>query len=266
LDLSPTVMDRARQRHPDEYVTVPRLGTYYVGFNVSRPPFDDRRVRRALALATDRERLADVVLRGGVSPATGGFTPPGMPGHSPGIGLAYDPQTARHLLAEAGYPDGRGFPALDCLTRTGFGHYHEYLAGQWLENLGVEITWQRVGRERFLDRMFHDRIEERPHMGIEGWVANYPDPDDFLRESDMRRYIGQWNEAYDRLVERAGQVADHSERMKLYRQADGILVEEAAVILLAYTRWNYLVKPWVSRFPTAAIRRHFWKDVVIEPH
>jgi oligopeptide transport system substrate-binding protein len=269
LDLLVPTMDRAPQRHPEEYVTAPRLFTSYVGFNVSRPPFDDRRVRRALALATDRERLADVVLPGHVSPATGGFIPPGMPGHSPGISLPYDPEAARHLLAEAGYPDGRGFPALDCLTRISpvYDLVCKYLEGQWLENLGIGIAWQQVEWGRFQDRMSHDRItEERPHMGMEGWEADYPDPDNFLRKSDMRHYIRQWNEAYDRLVEEAGRLTDQGKRMKLYGQADGILVEEAAVIPLGYIRWNFLVKPWVSKLPITATGVWLWKDVIIEPH
>jgi len=109
-DLSPAGLNRARQRCAGEYVWGPRLSLDFAGFDVSRPPFDDRRVRRAFTLATDRETLADVILRGYASPATGGFVPPGMPGHSPGIGLPYDPEAARRLLAEAGYPGGRGFP------------------------------------------------------------------------------------------------------------------------------------------------------------
>jgi ABC-type oligopeptide transport system substrate-binding subunit len=101
--------DHARQQHARDYFTAPHLATYYVGFNVSRSPFDDRRVRRAFALATDRETLADVALRGYVAPGTGGFIPPGMPGHSAGIGLSYDPEGARKLLAEAGLPEGPWF-------------------------------------------------------------------------------------------------------------------------------------------------------------
>ena len=105
--------DRARQQHTGEYVFGPALDTTYVGFNVSRPPFNNRRVRQALALAIDRETLASVVLGGYDSPALGGFVPPGMPGHSPGIGWPFDPERARRFLAEAGYPEGRGFPAVE---------------------------------------------------------------------------------------------------------------------------------------------------------
>lgn len=137
---------RARQRYAGEYISGPWLSTDFIGFNVSRRPFDDQRVRRAFALATDRESLAHVALRGHAFPATGGLVPPGMPGHSPGIGLTYDPEAARHLLAEAGYPGGRGFPAIDCLARDdpGFDLLSQHLEAQWLENLGVEITWQQI--------------------------------------------------------------------------------------------------------------------------
>ncbi|MGB5932102.1 MAG: ABC transporter substrate-binding protein, partial [Anaerolineae bacterium] len=114
--LPPAEMDRARQRYAGEYVSGPFPSTNYIGFDVKRPPFDDPRVRRAFTLATDRGTLADVILRGFVFPTTGGFVPPGIPGHSPGIGLPYDPDQARRLLAEAGYQGGRGFPTVEALA------------------------------------------------------------------------------------------------------------------------------------------------------
>ncbi len=115
-ELPTSDMDRTRQRHPEEFVSEPWLHTHYLSFNTSRPPFDDVRVRRAFVLAMDRETLSGVALGGTVFPATGGFVPPNMAGHSPGIALPYDPDEARKLLAEAGYPGGRGFPPVVCLT------------------------------------------------------------------------------------------------------------------------------------------------------
>ncbi|NIU61783.1 MAG: peptide ABC transporter substrate-binding protein, partial [Pseudomonas stutzeri] len=97
----------------------------------------DLRVRRAFSLATDRETFANVFLGGLAFPATGGFIPPGMPGHSAGIGLPYDPEGARRLLAEAGYPGGRGFPAVETLSSRG-SNEEGGLPAQWRENLGVE--------------------------------------------------------------------------------------------------------------------------------
>jgi oligopeptide transport system substrate-binding protein len=267
LDLrhfSPAEMNRARQRHAGEYVSGPWLRTVHAGFDVSRPPFDDPRVRRALTMAADRETLADVVLKGYDFPATGGLVPPGMPGHSAGIGLPYDPEQARRLLAEAGYPNGHGFPAVDSLVPDNFVHYSEYLQAQWRENLGVEITWESMELGILIDRL--DR--EPSHVFIVGWLADYPDPDNFLRvgASDAQHWTGWWNEAYTRLVEKAKKVMDQEERMKLYGQADRILVEDAAFMPIIYERLHLLVKPWVSNFPMLATKHWFWKDVVIEPH
>jgi ABC-type oligopeptide transport system substrate-binding subunit len=261
---SPAKIERARQRYAGEYVTKPILGTGYVRFDASRPPFDDVRVRRAFTLAIDKETLADVIRKGCVFPATGGFVPPGMPGHSAGIGLPYDPERARQLLAEAGYPGGRGFPVVDALMpqlpvtpETG-----EYMRMQWRENLGIEILWRAAEVAVFLDRA----RKEPPHVLLNAEEADFPDPDTFLSVDFLWEVSGWRNEAYEGLVEQARRAIDQEERMKLYGQADRILVEEASLMPLVYWRSHLLVKPWVTRYPMSAIKDSFWKDVVIEPH
>jgi ABC-type oligopeptide transport system substrate-binding subunit len=259
MSLPPTEMDSARQGHPGEYVRVPRLSTSYVGFDLRRPPFNDVRVRRAFALAIDRETLADVVLRGYVLPAAGGFVPPGIPGYSAGIGLPYDPEQARQLLAQAGYPGGCGFPVVDWLVANVRIPCAEYLQTQWRENLGVEISWEPWVAADVLQ-------SQPPHMLTAGWIADYPDPDNFLRASIVPWWIGWGNEACERLVEKARRVTDQAERMKLYAQAERILVREARIIPLTYDASHWLAKPWVTRYPTSAMSTYFWKDVIIEPH
>jgi len=262
--LPPPERERVRQRHPGEYISVPELATFYIRFDVSRPPFDDPQMRRAFVLATDRERLADVVLRGYEFPATGGFVPPDMPGHSAGIGLPYDPGQARQLLAEAGFPGGRGFPMVEALVPDPLVPRSEYLQAQWWESLGVEILWESREWSLFLDRM--DR--EPPHLSLDGWGADYPDPDNFLRVG-LPRIRDRWrNEAYDRLVEEARRLTDQGKRMELYQQADRILVEEAPIMPLTYPQEGLLVKPWVRKYPTSPVAiEYFWgKDVIIEPH
>jgi oligopeptide transport system substrate-binding protein len=256
--------DLARQRYAEEYVSAPSLETGYMAFNVNRPPFDDPQVRRAFTLATDRETLAHVAMRGYSFPATGGLVPPGMPGHSPEIQLPYDPEWARHLLAEAGYPAGRGFPVVDAwsLDDPFPVPIMQYLQAQWLENLGVEVVWNQMEYGEFIDRL--DR--ETPHMWLLGWRADYPDPDSFLR-ANLWRVRTKWqNEAFDALVEGARRVMDQEERMRMYQQADRILVEEAPILPLLHHRDHLLVKPWVRKYPTSPIRPWFWKDVIIEPH
>jgi oligopeptide transport system substrate-binding protein len=261
--LPPPEMDRARQRHAGEYLSVPWLSTIFVAFDASRLPFDDVRVRRAFVLATDRQTLGDVIRRGYVFPATGGLIPPEMPGHSVGIGLPYDPQQARRLMAEAGYPDGRGFSVADALTP----HEHEslskHLQAQWQENLGVEITWQPMEHGAFVERL----CREPPSMFLGRWVADYPDPDNFLRVGPAIWLPGWKNTTYTGLVEEARRSMDQEVRMDLYKRADKLLVEDAAIMPLNYVRLHLLIKPWVKKHPTSATTMlWFWKDVIIEPH
>jgi ABC-type oligopeptide transport system substrate-binding subunit/class 3 adenylate cyclase len=247
------------------YVPQPLLATGYLNLDVSRPPFDDPRVRRAFVLAIDRETLS-YEIQWGDAPATGGFIPPGMPGHSPGIGLLYDPDGARQLLAEAGYPKGSGFPAIDSLDTpdplaADESPRNTYLQEQWREVLGVEITWELVERTIGSDRL--DR--EPPRMFRAIWFADYPDPDSFLRVCIRDRT--RWrNEVYERLVAAARGAMDPGERIKLYHQADRILVEEAPIVPLFYGCFQLLLKPWVRKYPTSPMNSWYWKDVVIEPH
>jgi oligopeptide transport system substrate-binding protein len=261
--LLPAELDRARQAHAGDYVSGPALGTFYVRFQADRPPFDDPRVRRAFALATDRETLA-VAISGYFLPATGGFVPPGMPGHSPGIGLPHDPERARRLLAEAGYPGGRGFPALDAPAPeiTLYDPVVESLQAQWLETLGIEVTWKQMEWERFFDRF----TTEPPLVYLTGWWTDYPDPDSFLRDAVAEGRTSWQSRAFDALVGGARRVTNQEERMRMYQRADHILVEEAPLLPLLYGRFHLLVKPWLSRFPTSAAGWWFWKDVIIEPH
>jgi ABC-type transport system substrate-binding protein len=185
-----------------------------------------------------------------------------MPGHSAGIGLPYDPGQARHLLAEAGYPGCSGFPGVNWLTHPFFKPYAEYLQAQWRENLGVEIAFETMEGGAYLDRL----NREPPHIYCISWTADYPDPDNFLRLFSLQRWSRWRNKTYDRLIEEARGVLDQGKRMRLYGQADRVLVDEAAIIPLTYYRIHLLVKPWVSKYPTSAIEVVFWKDVIIEPH
>jgi len=262
-NLPPAEREAVRQEHAEEYLSGPWLVTSFVRFNARRPPFDDGRVRQALAHAADREMIADVTARGFVFPATGGFVPPGMAGHAANIGLHYDPNRARQLLAEAGYPGGRGFPAVEMLlTSPNNAPASATLAMQWRENLGITIIPRMVGFAALQERIAADP----PQMLLESWLADYPDPDSFLRVG-LHHYPTGWRDnTYDQLIETARRATDQPERMQRYIQADRILMEAAVILPIFYSRFHLLVKPWVKRFPTSAVCLWFWKDVVIEPH
>jgi ABC-type oligopeptide transport system substrate-binding subunit/class 3 adenylate cyclase/tetratricopeptide (TPR) repeat protein len=252
-----SLADRARERHAGEYGTAPRLASFFVAFDVSRPPFNDPRARRAFVLATDRETLAHVAYGGWASPATGGFVPPGIPGHSAGVALPYDPEEARRLLAQAGYPGGRGFPVVESLVRKGrLKEAFTYLEHQWRQNLGVEIRWEFVDFDIIFDR----QSSNPPHMFCMAWGPDYPDPDNFLRVGLSSERARWRNAAYEGLIDEARRLTDQGERMNLYQQADRILVQEAPIMPLIYVGDHFLAKPWLRNYPGPI------KDVIIKPH
>jgi ABC-type oligopeptide transport system substrate-binding subunit/class 3 adenylate cyclase/ABC-type transporter Mla MlaB component len=260
--LSPHEVDHARHRRPEEYVSCPGAGTGYVGFDVSRPPFDDPRVRRAFAMSIDKESLNHVALKGFVFPATGGFIPPGIPGHSEGIGLPYEPEQARKLLAEAGYPAGQGFPDIKALIFVDGAAYAEFLQLGWEDILGIKIPWEVVEWGEYLNKI----IQEPTQVFGAAWGADYPDPDSFLRTSNMLQATSWRNDEYRDMIEAARYTQDQFDRFRLYSRADRMLIEEVIIVPLSYFRDHILVKSWVKKFPVSSIRWLYGKDVILEPH
>jgi ABC-type transport system substrate-binding protein len=237
-----------------------------VGFDVGRPPFDDVRVRQAFGMAVDRERLAAVACQGYYDPATGGFVPPAVPGHSPGIGLPYDPARARQLLVEAGYPGGAGFPVVDAI---GFGEFEsekvvDCLQADWSENLGVEITWEIVDFAILVTRLTGE--PPPPQIFLASWNSGV-DPRDCLESLFQHTWGRGWQDpAYAELLRRAELAMDQGKRIELYRAADRILVQAAPVLPLIYGRQHGLLKPWVVKYPLTGEPFPHLKHIVIEPH
>jgi oligopeptide transport system substrate-binding protein len=261
-----SVMDAAqttvrRKFANDYYVSGSHYSTQYVGFDTSRPPFDDRRVRRAFVMAIDRDWWAEEIQGGVYFPGTGGFIPPGMPGHSPNIGLPHDPEQARQLLAEAGYPNGDGFPPIKQMWHNGVSEC-ELLLQRWQKILGIEITYEVMEWASYLDRL----RGQLPHIFYMGWDPDYPDPDSFLRVGILKLFEKWKNEEYFQLVEQARRILNQEKRMKLYQQADRILIDEAVIMPLTYPRYNTLMKSWIKKYPLSPQKTVYWKDVIIEPH
>ena len=182
----------------------------------------------------------------------------------PGIGLPYNPDHARRLLAEAGYGDEGAFPPVNLLLGPSHSRFKllAYQAERWHDLLGVEIELDRLPWSDFLAKLQADP----PAIHFMAWTADFPDPDNFLRAGSFRSYSGWRNEPYERLIEQAREMMDQVGRMALYRQAEEILVEESPIVPLSYGRFSMLIKPWVRRFPASPLKFWYWKDVVIEPH
>jgi len=241
------VLDPTNPLHR-ELVEVPQLSLWYLGFNCARPPFDDPKVRQAFSLAVDKDKIIRLVLKGMVKRADG-ILPPGLPGYNPDlIGLTYDPERAKQLLQESKY--GEDLPPL-ILTTAGRGELSNLdgaLVDMWRRNLGVEVKVRQLEPEKYA----YVLREEKDHMFELGWVADYPDPQNFLDvlfHSGAEENIGEYhNPRVDALLEQAWAERDGKARLALYRQAEELLVQDAACLPLFFDVDYVLVKPYVKGF------------------
>ncbi len=263
LGYTPDDVAKLARRWPDEIVSAPADNTMYYWFDVRQKPFDDRRVRRAFALAVDRKILVAKTSAFIYSVATGGLVPPGIPGHVTDLALPYDPEAARASLAAAGFPGGAGFPEqIIVSTDDGMpGYLVSELQRQWWQNLGLEIKFEAEEIGHFSQR----HQQDPPGIWLLGWVADYPDPDNYLRVSTWRQ-TGHWTHPeYDRLIEEARRLTDQSQRMERYHQAEKILAEEAPIVPLVYPSNFLMVKPWVKNLPLSYVGPDMARAVVIDP-
>jgi ABC-type transport system substrate-binding protein len=221
-------------------------GTFYYGFNVNKPPFDNRLVRQAFAAAIDRQAIANLANSFGAKnarPATA-FTPPETLGRDlyGEVGLPFDPAQARALLAEAGYPDGQGFPSVTLVTNRGGGgtsganaQIADAVASMWHENLKVDVKVEIADDwQAYLDLLARDT----PAIYRLGWAADVNDPDNFLNtvfHSQSEGNYGHFADAeFDRLVEQGAALSDPATRQALYIQAERILCQDQAAIVPLY--------------------------------
>ncbi|HKY84589.1 MAG TPA: ABC transporter substrate-binding protein [Anaerolineales bacterium] len=248
LNAAPETIDGLRAKYRRRYSSTPVLSTFYLWFDCSRPPFEAAGIRKAFIHAVDREALLRATAGARYRSARGGFLPPGMPGHTPGIGLSYDPERAQLLLAEAGYEGGRGFPEVD-LVYTGDparSPLASFLQRAWGDVLGVVIRPVGVTWADFVHRRDHDPAP----IAVSGFSADYPDPDSLLRvlfhSRDGMNSVRWNNRAFDSLTERAAATSDRKERLDLYQQADRILVADEAVVMpLGYSLGPQLAQPYL---------------------
>lgn len=235
------------------YRNSPFLRGYYYGFNISKKPFDDVRVRKAFAHAIDRSQITSL-LKGGQIPTTS-WVPKGMPGYEPKVGLDFDVAKAKKLLAEAGYPDGKGFPAVTFMfdTRDDNKLIAERLQAMWKKNLNVDLKAQNEEWKVYLKRLDTDA----PGLWRLGWGADYPDPDNFLNlfTSSSGNNKTQWKSAeYDKLIEQAASESSMPKRLALYKKAQVLLTETDTVMIpLFIDALNVLVSPSVKGFEMNAM-------------
>jgi oligopeptide transport system substrate-binding protein len=251
------VNDVERIRDPNEplnaeYRTGANMSTDYIGFNTEEPPFDDPEIRRAFAMATDRELVAETVLLDILLPAKG-VLPPGIDGYDEAFeGIPYDPEGGRAIIEEKGGPDL--FQDVTLLTSGQGAAPSEALAAitaLWEENLGVSIPIEQEEFGIFL----RDIDQGNFSMFSLGWIADYPDPQNFLEiklhSESADNETKYSNPEVDDLLDRASSETDEAERIRLYQEAERLIIEDSPWIPLFHGQDSVLVKPYVKNLPNA---------------
>jgi oligopeptide transport system substrate-binding protein len=262
--IPPDKIDTYKKNQPELLRQDPTFATHFITYNTTRPPLNDARVRRALALVIDRTALCEKVLRGGRTPAYS-LTPPGIAGYEAVPGFKEDIAEAQRLLAEAGFKDGAGFPRLELLTAKGStSQLPEAIQQMWRTHLGVDIAI--VLQE---NRVLYDSVRTKNYdLTPYGWVGDYLDPSTFLelfQRSNGNNHTGWSSPVYDRLIADALQAGDDARRYPLYRQAEKLLMDEMPIAPLVYGRRNYLIRPSVQGWVPNVLDLHPLKGVYLAP-
>ncbi len=230
-----------------DYHSMSSLSIYFYRLNVTRKPFDDPLVRMALSRAVDRERICKSILRAGQEPAYS-LVPPVLPHYSAAQAPEYNLEAARRLLAQAGYPGGRGLRSIEILFNTSDGHRKiaEAIQQDW-QRLGIDVRLRNLEWQTYLSttrKMDYD-------VARAGWIGDYPDPNTFLDlfvTDGVQNETGWGNREFDQLIENATRESNPEKRMQILHRAEEIIMGELPVMPLYFYVSTNLVKPYVRGF------------------
>jgi oligopeptide transport system substrate-binding protein len=260
-DLEESPIPPGRQKELIEskkYVVIrkPTLSLLLMGFNLEHPPFDQLGVRQALNYAIDKVRI-NREIRADRFVVARGILPPGMPGYNPEVeGYGYNLDKAKALLAEAGYPDGKNLPPIvwassvkSAVSRQDYEAVQQYLA-----DIGVQLELREFDNwPAFQQALQRGELE----MFRYAWFADYPDPDNFLyplfhsRSAD--NYFRYRNPRVDRLLDEGRRETNDLQRVKLYREAEQLIMNDAPAIMLLHFTYEGLFQPYVDGIEVSAL-------------
>ena len=261
-----------REKFPDSVRIDPYLGSYYYGFNVTKPPFDDNpALRKALALAIDRKIIAEQVAGAGELPSYG-WVPPVTGYEQRQAEWAAWTQTereeeARRLYTEAGFGPGKPFK-VDLMYNTNENHKRiaVAIAAMWKQVLGVETTLTNQEWKVFLDTR---NRQEDTQVFRGGWIGDYNDAFTFTQlmySTNEMNHPGYASAAYDELVQRAGMEGDLAERARILGEAESLLLEDLPIIPVFFYVSTHLVRPWVGGREPNIMDHHYTKNLYILKH
>ncbi len=257
---------------------VPSLSIEYYGFLHASEYFENKLIRQAFNYAIDRRKIVDFTLKGTAIQAVYGIVPPALVGYDTKAIKGYDfnPDKAKQLLAEAGYPNGEGFPEITLVISRGGGS-HEQLAEaiqkMLKENLNINLLIESLPMAQLLEK----RESGKAMFWRRGWIADYPDPENFLNllygihipvNSTDKSYMNNeryYSSAYDSLITKALTTIDPDERNMLYLQADQTLMDDAAIVPLYYEKIYRLIAPYVENFHQNPMEFRDFRKVSFKP-
>jgi oligopeptide transport system substrate-binding protein len=265
LTLPLSKIDYYKKEHPDVLVIGPFLGTYFYRVNVTKPPLNDKRVRQALAMAIDRESIVKDVLKGGQLPAYN-FVPPGTAGYTSHTQLHENIAEAKRLLAEAGFPDGKGLPPIEILYNTLEAHrtIAEAIQQMWRTKLNVDARLVNQEWKVYLDAQRSLNYQ----VCRAAWIGDYVDPNSFLdmwQTGGGNNETGWSNPEYDRLIVQAAATVDPQERLEVFQKAEAILLDEMPEIPVYFYTRVCLQRPEVKGWYPTLLDNHPYKYVYLEP-
>jgi oligopeptide transport system substrate-binding protein len=247
------------------YVQAPLLGSYYYLFNIKEPIVDDIRVREALSIAVDRAQLVSRVLSDTERPAAS-MVPPDIPGYAAQHHVSFDPARARGLLAEAGYPNGAGWPGLELLYNTNENHRRIAVALQqmWKEHLNIEVTLTNQEWKVYLDTV-DNKLFRLARMG---WIGVYIDPGTFLNRfttDGATNRTGFSNARFDEIIETLAPAATTRQaRFALMSEAEALFMREHAIIPIYSYNGKHLVQPSVQGYYPNVVEYRNFKHVSLD--
>ncbi len=256
FSVPPSKLATYRSTAPEKLRIDPLLQLYLVNFNATKPPLDNPKVRRGRARARDRAAIAQSVFAGArLSAPT--LVPPNCGGYTGPAGQTEDYAAARALLAEAGYPGGRGLPSLpmQVLDDDKLPRVAEVIQAMWRRELGVRITIEPYDQKTWIQNQ-----QTLSHtLALRGWTTDFPDPIGFLemfRTGNPSNVFGWSSRAYDALIDQAAVTADRAARFALLRQAEALMLEDAACAPLVFGARTYLIHPAVKNWVSAPLGIH----------
>ncbi len=246
--------DPSNELYPELRTAPASFSVNYIGLNVNEPPLDDVKVRQALNFAIDKQEIASIVLGDLVRPADG-ILPPDFPGYDEAVkGYEFDPVLARQLLEESKYGnDLENLPPITITTPGSFGANvsldMEVILQMWERNLGITAEFQQTEFATFLKDLHKGRFQ----MFDIGWIADYPDPENFLdilfHSESTNNHTHYSNPEVDDLLMQARVETDTTKRYSLYNEAEQMILDDAPWVPLWFDgESKLLVKPNVHDF------------------